>query len=435
MKNIKRLVALLALLLVLAQVAAVAEPALKYWIGVDVAPQRTTVYSTADNRVLHCWICSTGVGGRTPRGTFYLPEKRRQDERTAWYHISKYHCYVRYATRIRGAYLFHSIPFNSPDEADIDTVAVAQLGTPASHGCVRLPVFASQWIASHCPPGTMVVIHKGPNDSRIVKALGGPAADALTEPFETQPDVTRVLLDREGAVDMAVGDTLTLNAAWLPEAADTELTWKTSKPKVAAVDQNGTITALKTGTATITCRAANYVSASVTVNVTDPYLPVGVTLTAAETMLIPGQTLALSAVMTPDTARSGLTWISSSKKRATVDADGNVTALAEGTVKITVKTRNGKKASVTLKIVDPFKPVAIALNPAEATLRVGETLALNAVMTPDTARSDLTWTSSSKRRAVVDADGNVTALTPGTVRITVKTRNGKRASVKIRVVE
>ena len=37
---------------------------LQYWIGVDVKNQRTTIYSTADNSVVHCWLCTTGASAR-----------------------------------------------------------------------------------------------------------------------------------------------------------------------------------------------------------------------------------------------------------------------------------------------------------------------------------------------------------------------------------
>ena len=53
---------------------AKAETTLQYWIGVDVQNQRTTIYRTSDNSVVHRWLCTTGASGTpTPQGTFYLP--------------------------------------------------------------------------------------------------------------------------------------------------------------------------------------------------------------------------------------------------------------------------------------------------------------------------------------------------------------------------
>ena len=57
---------LLAAILLVGLVPALSAEAradgdLKYWIGVDVKNQRTTIYSTADNSVVHCWLCTPGA--------------------------------------------------------------------------------------------------------------------------------------------------------------------------------------------------------------------------------------------------------------------------------------------------------------------------------------------------------------------------------------
>ena len=116
-------------------------------------------------------------------------------------------------------------------------------------------------------------------------------------------------------------------------------------------------------------------------------------------------------------------------------ADGTVTGVAEGTSTVTVKTYNGKKASVKIKVVDPYKPTGVKLDhTGTVTIEQGETLQLAATLSPETAQSELKWTTSNKRYATVGADGTVTGVAKGTATITVKTYNGKKATVKIRVV-
>ena len=75
MKRMLSVLMVVALLLsALLPVATARADGLKYWIGVDIANQRTTIYSTADNSVVHRWICSTGKKGyTTPVGVYYLP--------------------------------------------------------------------------------------------------------------------------------------------------------------------------------------------------------------------------------------------------------------------------------------------------------------------------------------------------------------------------
>ena len=142
-------------------VRALAASAADYTIEVDINNQITTVYRASDRTIVRQMICSSGRGGATPRGTFYLQKTRESTDRKPWYYISKYRCYVRYATRIKGPYLFHSLPYKAKDLNSIDPVALKELGTKASHGCIRLRWEDAKWIAENCPDGTKVRIFTG----------------------------------------------------------------------------------------------------------------------------------------------------------------------------------------------------------------------------------------------------------------------------------
>jgi len=132
-----------------------------YCVEVDVTNQITTVYRAADRRIVRQMICSTGIEDYTPRGTFKMEQARPLTDRLEWYYITKFKCYVKYATRIKGAILFHSIPYAKKDMQTIDQEALAQLGTKASHGCIRLLWEDARWISEHCPAGTTVKIFNG----------------------------------------------------------------------------------------------------------------------------------------------------------------------------------------------------------------------------------------------------------------------------------
>jgi len=113
-----------------------------------------------------------------------------------------------------------------------------------------------------------------------------------------------------------------------------------------------------------------------------------------------------------------------------------VTPLGEGKAKITVQTHNRKKAKITVKVVDPYKPDGIAIAQGKAvTLRVGEVLQMYAGLIPATAQSALSWTSKKPAVATVDANGVVTALKKGKAKITVTTYNRKKATITVYVVE
>jgi len=247
---------------------------------------------------------------------------------------------------------------------------------------------------------------------------------------------TKVILDASGTVTLAIDKTLQLNASLAPETAKITLTWTTSSKKIATVDENGIVTPVKEGTATITVKTANGKKDTVKVKVVDPYKPTKVVLDKSGTVTLNmGETLVLNAALQPESAKSALKWTTSSKKIAAVDENGIVTPVKEGTATITVKTANGKKDTVKVKVVDPYKPTKVVLDKSgTVTLEMGQTLQLNAMLEPATAQSKLTWSTSSKKIATVDENGLVTATGKGTATITVKTANGKKDTVKVKVV-
>ena len=264
-----------------------------------------------------------------------------------------------------------------------------------------------------------------------ILCAGVAAAEEVVAP-EVKP--SKIVLDQEKTVTVNMGETLELGWSFEPAEAQSELTWSSSSKKIAKVE-DGVVTPVKEGTATIAVKTANGKKDAVKVKVVDPYKPTKVELDASGTVIVNiDDVLVLDAILTPETAQTKLTWSSSSKKIAKVD-DGVVTPVKEGTATITVKTANGKKDTVKVKVVDPYKPAKVELDASgTVTLNMGETLELSAVLTPETAQTKLTWSSSSKKIAKVE-DGVVTPVKEGTATITVKTANGKKDTVKVKVVD
>ena len=152
-----------------------AQAAMPYYITVDVTNQIVTVYENGNrtrNGVVRQMICSTGAPGHsTPLGTFTLPPKSRRSERTEWYSFPAYNCYAKWATRIKGPFLFHSIIYNRRGGSPTRT-SLNALGRRASHGCVRLRPDDAKWIALNCAAGTQVrIYYSGKYDSGLRKRL------------------------------------------------------------------------------------------------------------------------------------------------------------------------------------------------------------------------------------------------------------------------
>ena len=148
-------------------------------------------------------------------------------------------------------------------------------------------------------------------------------------------------------------ETATLIAIILPDNTSVKtVVWTSSDEDVAVVDENGVVTAIGVGTATITATTTDgsNLSASCVVNVI-PTLANSIVLDITEVSLKATQTVVLTPTILPATTTDGnVTWMSSDESVAVVDEDGLVTAIGVGTAIITVTTADGSNLSATCKV-------------------------------------------------------------------------------------
>lgn len=115
-----------------------------------------------------------------------------------------------------------------------------------------------------------------------------------------------------------------------------------------------------------------------------------------------------------------ITWTSSNENAATVDANGKVTAVAEGTTVITA-TCGEKTASCSIDVQALAIPITgIDVTTDKTEIKVGTTALLTTTINPADTTDDktVTYTSSDEKVATVDVNGKVTAVAPGTATIT-----------------
>ena len=143
-----------------------------------------------------------------------------------------------------------------------------------------------------------------------------------------------------------------------------------------------------------------------------------------------GESLQLKAAVTPEAA---VAWKSSKKSVATVDKNGLVKPLKEGKTKITAKA-GGKTAKVTIKVVDPKKPIGLTIKQGKKyTLNIDKKLTLGITLKPAGAESGLKFKSSKTKVATVDANGVVTPKKEGKTKITVTSVKNKKAKASITI--
>lgn len=189
--RLKRIICLLALLCLLATALPLprdmAQASAKYYITVDVTNQIVTVYdngNTSDSGIVRQMICSTGKAATpTPLGTFSLPTKTYNTERTEWYYFSEYNCYAKWATRIYKGILFHSVLYSASKKGPTSSSTKA-LGSRASHGCVRLKVDDAKWIAQNCPAGTKVKVFNGSANADLAKRVKAKTFSRSSETYD-----------------------------------------------------------------------------------------------------------------------------------------------------------------------------------------------------------------------------------------------------------
>ncbi|MBQ4395638.1 MAG: Ig domain-containing protein [Paludibacteraceae bacterium] len=165
----------------------------------------------------------------------------------------------------------------------------------------------------------------------------------------------------------------------------------------------------------------------------------GVSLNKTATSIEAGQSEQLTATVSPAGADDpSVTWSSNNTAVATVDQNGNVSALAPGTATITVTTTDGNKtATCTVTVTAPPAPIdvqSISMKSA-TTIGIGASETLTVTYNPADANTNkaLTWNSNNTSVATVDANGKVTGISAGTATITATTANGKTATCSVTV--
>ena len=239
---------------------------------------------------------------------------------------------------------------------------------------------------------------------------------------------------------MSVGKTAALSATVLPEDAyDRSFTWKSGNPGVAAVNNNGKVTAAAKGTAVIKAAAndGSGVFAECKITVRQPVT--SLTLNKTSLTVNKGATSTLSATAGPSDANNKtVKWTTSDSSVATVSSAGEVKGVKRGTATITATAADGsgKKATCSVTVKQPV--TSLTLNKTALTLNNGKTATLTATVGPSNANNKtVKWTTSNSAVATVSSTGVVKGLKRGTATITATAADGsgKKAACKVTVTK
>lgn len=233
-----------------------------------------------------------------------------------------------------------------------------------------------------------------------------------------------------------IGGKVQLSAQVSPEDASIkDVTWSSENEKIATVDENGVVTGVSKGTATIRATAADGTKRYGTVSVRVYQQPESITLREGDVTVAVGSYRTLRATVMPNnTNDKTVTWISSDESVAKVNSSGRVTPVAPGTCTITCQSATFPTVftSATVNVVQLVNKVAFTTSKVD--VDVGSTVTVFWETSPANATNAAVELSSNKTSvATVDQDGTVHGLKRGSATITAKTVDGSNRTARITI--
>lgn len=217
------------------------------------------------------------------------------------------------------------------------------------------------------------------------------------------------------------------------------VSWSSSDETIATVDETGIVRGIAPGTVTITAQsnedpALGGTPRKATYQITVQQAVTGIELDKTDLRLAAGEKAVIAAAAMPENAGNrAVSFESSNPEAVTVDARGNLTAVASGVAEIVATAQDGSGVSAVCR-VEVYQPItSLTLSVSELRLPIADTRVVDAVIAPENATNqELIWTSSNVFVAQV-ANGVIEATGQGDCVITCATTDGSGLSAQIKV--
>lgn len=304
----------------------------------------------------------------------------------------------------------------------IDLIATTTTDTASNKNIMWLT--SNSGIATVDPTGRVTGVDYG---SVVITAIaedgGGAMAKCVIQVIEP---VTRITLSAT-ELKMIQGDTYIVNATVDPNNATVKtLKWETTDANVATVDSDGEITAVAGGKCRIYARSTdgNDVFAYCTVYVTNITNATSIALNSSSITIDIGEQRQLKALTTPSVITEKLEWSSSDTGIVTVDQDGNIRGIAQGTAVVSVRGLDGgARGTCTVNVRSSIiSATSITINSSDIIMLTGKTRQLVTRLYPSNSNEAIKWYSSDTSVVVVDDSGKITTVGPGQATVTAVTQ-------------
>lgn len=273
----------------------------------------------------------------------------------------------------------------------------------------KKPTFKSTNSGVASVSSTGLITAKKSGFCKISVKAGGASADCSITVVSTKLTLSHY------NVSMEIGRSLQLIGKSNPQHT---ISWKSNNPSVASVDEYGLVTAKKAGNATITASVDGTVrNCKVTVN-----KPI-IRLSHSSIKIYRTQRIRLIAKVSSGKKPS---FKSNRPTVATIDSDGLITAVKNGSTIITVSVDGVSKNCIVI-----VEQPTIKITPSEVTLKAGKSMLLHAKVSSGVKPK---WSSSNINVVSVDENGYITARQPGKCYIYAK-EDGVKASCIVTVTK
>lgn len=240
------------------------------------------------------------------------------------------------------------------------------------------------------------------------------------------------------SIRINIGQTYKLKkTVWTNNTKKPGVRFTSKNKRIATVGKtSGKIKGKKVGSTVITAKTTDK-KAKAKCRVTVIRRITGIKLNKTYAVCYIGRTLKLKATVKPKKASiKKLKWTSSNKRVATVQSNGRVTGISEGSVYITAKAKDGsnKYARCYVKVVEPIPASSIVVAQSELTMKKGDKAKLAYTTLPNDHSDKISFASDNTRVVKVTSSGTVKAVGTGNATVTITASSGVTSTVTVNVV-
>ena len=285
--------------------------------------------------------------------------------------------------------------------------------------------------AAKVPANAAGVIAWSTSDAAIAKvengkvtgvAVGKATITASVGEIKDEVEIEVVAKPEQGTIIINGGNSVDVNGdlqlTAVLKGVEGEVEWLSSDESLATVDAKGKVTGVAAGNVTITAKIGDVVGTHALTVIDRTGELTDLRLTGPDKVVI-GKTVAFTGTRYPSSSLVPLIWSSLNEEVATVDAEGNVTGVAEGVAIIVLEAEGFSfKLEKQVNVIPAVATESIAISGPDKVV-IEKTAQLSIVATPENAtQTEATWTSSDEAIATVDENGLVAGVALGNVTIT-----------------